>query len=107
MIRLALVSCLSAFALFPATHALAHDQHAHGEAQKRVTSGQGEVKKIDLQKQRIVLAHDPIKSLGWPAMTMPFGVSDPALLKSVQVGDRVEFDLKDEQTISAIRKASR
>ena len=103
--RFALVSCLSAFALFPTAEVLAHDHHAHGGGmQESTVSGQGEVKKIDLQNRRIVLAHGPIEALGWPAMTMPFGVTDPALLKSVQLGDQVEFDLEDAQTISAIRK---
>ncbi|MDR0737091.1 MAG: copper-binding protein [Zoogloeaceae bacterium] len=37
-------------------------------------------------------------------MTMPFTVAGPALLQGLQVGDRIGFDLKDEQTISAIRR---
>ena len=37
-------------------------------------------------------------------MTMPFTIADPALLQSLEIGDKVEFDLKDEQTIGSVRK---
>jgi Cu/Ag efflux protein CusF len=32
-------------------------------------------------------------SLGWPAMTMEFGVADRSLLRGLKAGDRVEFEL--------------
>ncbi|MDR1888507.1 MAG: copper-binding protein, partial [Zoogloeaceae bacterium] len=73
------------FSLSPA--AFAHDGHNHGEhaqpgktAATPLATGQGVVKKIDLPNQRLTLAHDPIAQLNWPAMTMPFAVTDKALL---------------------------
>jgi Cu(I)/Ag(I) efflux system protein CusF len=50
----------------------------------------------------VTIAHDPIKALNWPAMTMPFKVADKALLAKVKVGAKVRFDLSG-QTITAIR----
>ncbi|MDR2364976.1 MAG: copper-binding protein [Zoogloeaceae bacterium] len=89
-------------------HGHDHGQHAPATAPVApatvIASGEGIVKKIDAEKQRLVLAHDPIAQLKWPAMTMPFAVTDPALLQGLKVGDRIGFDLKDEQTIGAIRK---
>jgi Cu/Ag efflux protein CusF len=37
-------------------------------------------------------------------MTMPFAVTDTALLQDLKIGDRIDFDLKDQRTISAIRR---
>ena len=51
----------------------------------------GEVKKIDADNGKITLKHGEIKSLDLPAMQMAFRVANPAWLKSVQVGDKVNF----------------
>jgi Cu(I)/Ag(I) efflux system protein CusF len=69
-----------------------------------LASGEGIVKKIDTEKQRLILEHGPIAKLDWPAMTAPFAVTAPDLLQGLKVGDRVGFDLRDEQTIGAIRR---
>ena len=53
----------------------------------------GEVKKIDEAAGKITLKHGPIKSLGMDeGMTMVFRVKDPAMLKTVKEGDKVQFD---------------
>ncbi|OJY42663.1 MAG: RND transporter [Rhizobiales bacterium 64-17] len=53
----------------------------------------GEVKKIDEAAGKITLKHGPIKSLDMDedGMTMVFRVQDPAMLKQVKVGDKVQF----------------
>lgn len=53
----------------------------------------GEVKKIDEPAGKITLKHGPIKSLDMEdeSMTMVFRVQDPAMLKQVKVGDKVQF----------------
>ncbi len=56
----------------------------------------GVVKSIDTTAQTIMMAHDPIPALGWPAMTMGFKVRDKASLTSVAVGKAVSFDLVKE-----------
>jgi Cu/Ag efflux protein CusF len=56
-------------------------------------AARGEVKKIDEAAGKITLKHGPIKSLDMDeGMTMVFRVKDPALLRSVKVGDKVKFD---------------
>src|SRR4051812_48969246 len=54
----------------------------------------GEVKKIDEAAGKITLKHGPIKNLDMDedSMTMVFRVQDPAMLKQVQVGDKVQFE---------------
>jgi Cu(I)/Ag(I) efflux system protein CusF len=53
----------------------------------------GEVKKIDEAAGKITLKHAPIKSLDMDEpMTMVFRVQDPAMLKQVKVGDKVQFE---------------
>ena len=54
----------------------------------------GEVKKIDETAGKITLKHGAIKNLGMDedGMTMVFRVQDPAMLKQVKVGDKVQFE---------------
>ena len=56
----------------------------------------GVVKSIDTAAQTIVVAHEPIAALEWPAMTMGFKVRDKASLAKVAVGKAVSFDLVKE-----------
>jgi len=62
----------------------------------------GEVKKIDESAGKITLEHGPIKSLDMneDGMTMVFRVQDPAMLKQVKVGDKVQFEA--ERTTAGI-----
>lgn len=54
----------------------------------------GVVKKIDAGAGKITLTSGPIKSLDMDDdnMTMVFHVQDPAILKQVKVGDKVQFE---------------
>ncbi len=52
----------------------------------------GVVKSIDAVKNTVTLAHEPVQSLKWPAMTMAFGVKDKALFDKLQPGKKVEFE---------------
>lgn len=52
---------------------------------------EAEVRKVDLDTQKITLKHGEIKNLGMPPMTMVFRVKDPALLTAVKAGDKVRF----------------
>ncbi len=51
----------------------------------------GVVKKVDTQVGLVTLAHEPVKSLNWPAMTMGFQVKDKMLLDKLGVGKKVDF----------------
>ena len=65
----------------------------HAPASAQADTVQGEVRKIDESAGKITLKHGPIKSLGMEeGMTMVFRVKDPAMLKQVQVGDKVQFE---------------
>jgi Cu(I)/Ag(I) efflux system protein CusF len=70
----------------------------------------GEVRKIDEAAGKITLNHGPIKNLDMPDenMTMVFHVQDPAMLKQVKVGDKVQFQAVRANagiTISKLQKA--
>ena len=70
----------------------------------------GEVKKIDEAAGKITLKHGAIKSLDMDedGMTMTFRVQDPAMLKHVKVGDKVQFEAERASagvTISKLQKA--
>ena len=52
----------------------------------------GVVKKVDPKAGLVTLAHEPVKSLNWPAMTMCFQVKDKMLFDKLGVGKKVEFE---------------
>lgn len=52
----------------------------------------GVVKKVDPKAGTVTLAHDPVKSLNWPAMTMGFQVKEKTLLDKLSVDKKVEFE---------------
>lgn len=67
----------------------------------------GEVKKIDLDANKITLKHNGIKNLDMPAMQMAFRVADANWLKNLQVGDKVTFSadkVGGQFTVTAISK---
>ena len=78
--------------------------HAQGNAV------QGEVRKIDEEAGKVTLKHGPIKNLGMDVgMTMTFRVKDPAMLRQVQVGDKVEFEAEQGAsgyTVTKIQKSN-
>lgn len=59
--------------------------------------GAGIVKKIDAATGTVTLAHGPVKSLNWPAMTMDFQVRDKASLATLKPEQKIEFELVEEK----------
>jgi Cu(I)/Ag(I) efflux system protein CusF len=55
--------------------------------------GIGVIKSINGADGTVTLAHEPIKTLNWPPMTMAFKVKDKKLLDNVAPGSKVEFTL--------------
>jgi RND family efflux transporter MFP subunit len=55
--------------------------------------GSGRIAALDAQAGTVELDHEAMPTLGWPAMTMEFGVADKGLLRGLKPGDRVEFDV--------------
>lgn len=98
--KLIAAAAFAASALAGAATAQPHDHAGHAAPAAAAVSGAGVVKGIDARAGTVTIAHEPIKALGWPAMTMPFKVSDPALLKAAGVGDKVTFQLKGQQIVA-------
>ena len=55
--------------------------------------GEGSIEAVDPVRAMVKLAHGPIASLQWPAMTMDFRVKDPALLRALKPGQKITFDM--------------
>lgn len=53
---------------------------------------EGVVKAVDQASGTVTFAHGPVKSLGWPAMTMSFTVEDKALFERLTPGKKVQFE---------------
>ena len=54
----------------------------------------GTVNAVDPAQHKINLSHQPIPSLGWPAMTMDFPVAPSVDLSRIKPGSRVSFSLE-------------
>lgn len=70
--------------------------------------GTGIVNSIDLEKGTVNLSHEPIETLKWPKMTMDLEVVDKALLRDVEPGTKVDFELGKKKAggyaITSIRR---
>lgn len=88
-----LMILLAALALFPMGNASAHDGMDMGEMSAKADANQGigVVEAVDRDKGTVTLNHEPIASLGWPAMTMDFAVGDKKLFGKLATGKKVEF----------------
>lgn len=51
----------------------------------------GEIVKVDESAGKITIKHDAIPNLSMDAMTMVFKASDPALVKTVKTGEKINF----------------
>lgn len=77
---------------------MAHEQSATAAAV-------GVVKAVDQARGVVTISHEPIKSLGWSAMTMDFVVDQPELLKKLNPGKKVHFQFRehgDDYLITAV-----
>ncbi|MCX7586291.1 copper-binding protein [Phenylobacterium sp. 58.2.17] len=89
----------------PETPKMAEGMAMDASAAKSVKAT-GTVTAVDAAAGVITVDHTPIPEANWPAMTMGFKAT-PALAQSVNVGDKVAFDLtiKDGAgEITAIQK---
>jgi Cu/Ag efflux protein CusF len=58
----------------------------------------GVVQQADRASGAVTLAHEPVPTLKWPAMTMQFKVADPALFERLLAGARVAFEFVAEDS---------
>ena len=61
-------------------------------AGQAVHMAKGKITKVDTAANVVTLAHEPVKSLNWPAMNMGFQVRDKMLLDKLTVGKTVDFE---------------
>ena len=52
----------------------------------------GTVTKVDAKAGTVTLAHEPVKSMNWQAMTMTFKVADKALFPKLAEGKKVDVE---------------
>lgn len=101
----------SAILLASAMPALGQDAAAAAVPQKvspaiQTAHGMGVIKAIDTDAGTFVIEHQPIASIGWPAMTMKLTADPPGLLRSVTVGERVSFTLRLDGNSSTVTAMS-
>jgi Cu(I)/Ag(I) efflux system periplasmic protein CusF len=99
-----LINSLAAILVLSATAALAEQKMMDGmkdvpmgkpAAGQTVHMAKGKVTKVtkvDAAASVVTLAHEPVKSLNWPAMTMGFTVKDKMMLDKLTVGKTVDFE---------------
>ena len=67
------------------------DMKSEKKAKFQTHKGSGTVSKVDSEKGTITIAHGPVQSMNWPAMTMTFKVKDKKMLNKVKEGEKVDF----------------
>ncbi|MGZ8155834.1 MAG: copper-binding protein [Burkholderiales bacterium] len=76
------------------TKGMDHNAMSHDHKPQGVHKTVGVVKKLDPKAGTATLAHEPIKSLNWPAMTMAFKVQDKAAFDKLAEGKKVEVEFE-------------
>ena len=66
----------------------------HAAPAAKTGQGTGVITAIDPKAGKITIKHGAIPAVGWPAMTMTFKATPPALLRGVRVGQTVGFDVR-------------
>lgn len=74
----------------------ADPKHSATPSKSEIHQADAIVKKIDVAQGKVTLAHGPVKSMGWPAMTMGFVVKDKALFDKLTVDKKVQVEFKKE-----------
>jgi Cu/Ag efflux protein CusF len=108
-IAIALAACEQEPAQEPAPAETASDRSAAPASAEREAAAQsemhtttGSVTAVDPVARRLTIAHEPVPSLQWPAMTMQFQVADAGLLEGIAEGDEVRFSFVQDPSGSSI-----
>lgn len=102
-----------ALAIAPAFAQAPHDhQHAAQTPPAKAQAGShravGIVKSVDAAKNKVMIRHEPVQSLKWPAMTMAFKVRDAKTLEVLKPGAQVNFEFQqrgDDYVVTAVNPA--
>lgn len=68
------------------------DMKSEEKGESKTHTGSGTVAKVDAEKSTVTIAHGPIESMKWPAMSMTFKVKDKKMLDKVKQGEKVDFN---------------
>ena len=71
---------------------------ADKKSEAKSHKGIGTVKKVDPAAGTVTLAHGPVESMKWPAMTMSFAIRDKAMLDKLSPEKKVEFEFVQRGT---------
>lgn len=66
----------------------------------------GSIEAVDPVAGTLRIHHGPVASVGWPAMTMDFVVSDKTLLNGLKSGQNIDFEFYDrdgDYVVTSIR----
>lgn len=58
---------------------------------------EGTLKAIDAAAGTVSVSHDPVASLGWPAMTMDFALANPSLVATLKPGSPIAFEFVERK----------
>jgi Cu(I)/Ag(I) efflux system protein CusF len=75
-----------------AAQGMAMDKEAAAAAHRAT----GVVKSVDPAKGTLSIAHGPVATLNWPAMTMTFTAQDRKALQNLKPGTKVEFEFRQQ-----------
>jgi Cu(I)/Ag(I) efflux system membrane fusion protein len=95
----------------PAAEHAGHEQGKTEQAKPAVVGhqAQGVLKAINADGT-VSIAHEPIKTLGWPGMTMDFALANASLAAGIQPGSAITFELverkPDEWVITKLQAQS-
>ncbi len=79
------------FALLSTVNAFANDVKADVQISVDKEYAEGEIKKLDLSRQKVTIKHGDIKSVDMPPMTMIFTLKNEELGKDLEVGQKILF----------------
>ncbi|MDE2418407.1 MAG: copper-binding protein [Burkholderiales bacterium] len=96
--KIANIIAATVLAFIGATPSIAQTDHlgndarptAQTAASAKLSLVEGEVKKVNKATGKVTLKHGPLPD-GMPAMTMAYGVKDPAWLDKMKVGQTIRF----------------
>lgn len=81
----------------PATATETGSEQPEAAVEQRHTI-RGRVTAINQEAAEVTIDHEPVESLNWPAMIMPFPVRDASMLDGISVGDRVTFLVTENES---------
>lgn len=74
-------------------------------SQMREHEAAGKIVRIDAKS--VTLAHSPVATANWPAMTMTFALASPELAKGFAAGDAVQFHFVEKDGRHVVTQLAR